>query len=76
MASDRLAYRVAEVCKLAGVSRGAVERAIRRNQIRARRVGGVLLLSPNDVSRVFGFEGQETIKPSAESLAEIEELLA
>ena len=76
MATDRLAYRVAEVCELAGVPRSSVERAIRRNQIRVKRVGRMLLLEPYDVSRLFGFGTHEEITPSAESLAEIEDLLS
>ena len=77
MASDRLAYRVSEVCELAGVSRWAVEQAIQQNRIRTKRAGRVLLLDPNDVCSVFGFGGpQEVVRPSAESIAEMEELLA
>ena len=77
MANGRLAFRVSEVCELAGVSRWAVERAIKQNRIRTKRAGRVLLLHPNDVREQFGFDGpQEVCEPSAESIAEIEELLA
>ena len=76
MASGRLAYRIAEVCELAGVSRASVEGAVRRGEIRAKTVGRVKLLDPNDVSRIFGFNEASEVVPSAESIAEIAELLA
>ena len=76
MGSERLAYRIAEVCQLAGVSRAAVEGAVRRGEIRAKLVGRVKLLDPNDVSRIFGFNEASEVVPSAESIAEIAELLA
>ena len=73
----KLAYRVAEVCDLAGVSRWVVEQAIARGTIRTKRVGRVLLLDPHDVSQVFGFaQEHEEIQPTEESIAEMEELLA
>jgi hypothetical protein len=73
----RLAYRIAEVCELAGVSRWAVEGAIARREIRTKRVGGALLLDPSDVVRVFGFGSDcEGLQPSAESVAEMEEFLS
>jgi hypothetical protein len=75
--SDRLAYRIAEVCQLAGVSRWAVERAISRSEIRTKRVGRVVLLDPMDVSRVFGFSNDgEDLEPSAESIDEMNEFLS
>ena len=76
MAGPRLAYRIAEVCELASVSRAAVEGAVRRGEIRSKRVGRMLLLDPNDVSRVFGFSQAPEVVPSAKSIAEIAELLA
>ncbi len=76
MTSERIAYRVAEVCELAGVSRSAVEAAVRRGEIRSKRCGRVLLLDPNGVSKVFGFNETSEVVPSAESIAEIAELLA
>ncbi len=73
----KLAYRVAEVCDLAGVSRWVVEQAIAGGAIRTKRVGRALLLNPRDVSQVFGFaQEQEEIQPCAESIAEMQELLA
>ena len=73
----KLAYRVSEVCNLAGVSRWAVEQAIAGGAIRTKRVGRALLLDPRDVSQVFGFaQEHEEIQPSAESIAEMQELLA
>ena len=76
MPNGRLAYRVAEVCELAGVSRSAVQGAVRRGEIRTKLVGRVLLLDPNDVSRVFGFDEVSEVVPSAEDFAELSELLA
>ncbi len=76
MAGPRLAYRIAEVCELAGVSRAAVEGAVRRGEIRAKLVGRVKLLDPNDVSNIFGFNAAPEVVPSAESVAEMESLLA
>ncbi len=76
MPNRRLAYRVTEVCELAGVGRSVVEAAIRRGEIRSKRCGRVLLLHPNDVSRIFGFDEASEVVPSAESIAEIAELLA
>ena len=76
MTGPRLAFRVAEICELAGVGRSVVEAAIRRGEIRTKLVGRVLLLDPNDVSKVFGFNEPSKVVPSAESIAEIAELLA
>ena len=76
MAGSRLAYRIAEVCELAGVSRSAVEGAVRRGEIRSKRVGRVLLLDPSDVARIFGFDEAPEVVPSAEDFAELAELLA
>ena len=59
----KLAYRVAEVCDLAGVSRWVVEQAIAEGAIRTKRVGRALLLDPRDVSQVFGF-AQDTNRRS------------
>ena len=76
MPNGRLAYRIAEVCELAGVSRAIVEGAVRRGEIRAKLVGRVKLLDPNDVSKVFGFDEASEVVPSAEDFAELAELLA
>ena len=75
--TDRLAFRISQVCELAGVSRSVVEQAITAGTVRTKRVGRALLLDPRDVGRVFGFESEsEKVQPSAESIAEMEELLA
>ncbi len=71
---ERVAYRIEEVVALTGVSRAAVRKHIGTN-IEARKVGGMVLLKPEDVHRTFGFMHEESVAPSAESLAEIEELL-
>jgi hypothetical protein len=71
---ERVAYRIEEVVALTGVSRAAVNKHI-GTKIEARKVGGMVLLKPEDVHRTFGFMYEESVAPSAESLAEIEELL-
>ena len=71
---ERIAYRIDEVAALTGVSRAVVRKHIERD-IEARKVGVMVLLNPADVHRVFGFVHEESVAPSAESLAEIEELL-
>ena len=71
---ERVAYRIEEVVALTGVSRAAVRKHIGTN-IEARKVGGMVLLKPEDVHRTFGFTYEESVAPSAESRAEIEELL-
>ena len=71
---ERVAYRIEEVVALTGVSRAAVRKHIGTN-IEARKVGGMVLLKPEDVHRTFGFTHEESVAPSEMSLAEIEELL-
>ena len=71
---ERIAYRIEEVVALTGVSRATVRKHI-GTEIQARRVGGVVLLNPDDVHRTFGFKQEGTVAPSPEALADIEELL-
>ena len=71
---ERIAYRIEEVAALTGVSRAVVRKHVGKD-IEARKVGGMVLLKPEDVHRTFGFTHEESVAPSAESLAEIEELL-
>jgi len=72
---ERIAYRIEEVVALTGVSRTSVSKYI-GSEIRFRKLGGLVLLDPEDVHRTFGFIHDEHITPSRESLAEIEELLS
>lgn len=72
---ERIAYRIEEVVALTGVSRTLVSKHI-GPEIRFRKLGGLVLLDPEDVHRTFGFIHDEHITPSRESLAEIEELLS
>lgn len=72
---ERIAYRIEEVVALTGVSRTSVSKYI-GPEIRFRKLGGLVLLNPEDVHRTFGFIHDEHITPSRESLAEIEELLS
>ncbi len=76
--ADRLAYRVSEVARLAGVSRAAVLRQCEPGgPIKVKRVNGLVLLCPEDVEKVFGFRDEtDRIAPDAKSLAIAEELLA
>ena len=69
MAGPRLAYRIAEVCELAGLPRSTVIREIERKGVRLKHVGRSLLLDPTDVERVFGFSNEhEKAEPGAEAL--------
>ena len=72
---ERIAYRIEEVVALTGVSRTSVSKYI-GPEIRFRKLGGLVLLNPEDVHRTFGFIHEEHTTPSPESLAEIEELLS
>ncbi len=75
--TGRLAYRIAEVCELAGVSRWAVEHAISSGEIQTKRIGRLVLLDPNDVESVFGFgSDSEDLQPSTESIDEMNEFLS
>ena len=69
MASERLAYRIAEVCQLAGLPRSSVIREIERKGVRRKRIGRSLLLDPTDVERVFGFSNEhKRTEPGPEAL--------
>ena len=57
-ATQRFAYRIAEVCALAGVSRWTVLQAIERGEIATKHVGRTLLLNARDVERIFGFPSE------------------
>jgi hypothetical protein len=71
---ERVAYRIEEVVAVTGVSRATVRKHI-GTDIKARKVGGTVLLDPEDVHRTFGFMIVDSVAPSREALAEIEELL-
>ena len=71
----RLSYRIADVCREAGVSRNHVNRRIDAGQIRTRRSGGALLLCPEDVERVYGWVTPQT-EPKREDFETAEALLS
>lgn len=75
----RRALRRSDVVALYGVPLRTLDRILRAEQspIRTRRVGRILLLNPDDVERLFGFPSDSAdVEVSAESVAEIEDLLA
>jgi hypothetical protein len=71
---ERVSYRIADVAERTGVSIASVRKHLGKN-IRFRKVDGMVLLDPGDVHRTFGFIREDAVAPSAEALAEIEELL-
>ena len=72
-----ICLRISQVMERTGLSRAAIERAVRAGHIRSKRVGRAIVLDPDDVVRVFGFsEDQNEIEPSAESIKEIEDFLS
>ncbi len=73
----RHAYRRTDVRDLFGASLHAIDRAIREGRVRVNRYGRGVYLHPGDVERTFGFPSDgEKLQVSAESLAEMEDLLA
>ena len=75
--SAPICLRISQVMERTGLSRAAIERAVRSGQIKSKRVGRAVVLDPDDVVRVFGFsEDRNEIEPSAESVKEIEEFLS
>lgn len=77
---NRLAYSVSQAAQLSGVSEWTVRQAVKRGEIRSKRLGRRVLLSPEDVERVFGFGDEEPDSDElalfkARSLAEIRDLL-
>ena len=69
MSNGRLAYRIGEVCQLAGLPRSTVVREIERKGVRRKHIGRSLLLDPSDVERVFGFPDEhEKTEPGPEAL--------
>lgn len=50
----RMAYRVGEVAKLLGVSVEHVTRAIERRELKARHMGGALLVLAGDLEAYLG----------------------
>ena len=74
---DRGAYRRLDVVKFYGASLRAVDRAIASGEIRTHKRGHSVFLHPGDVERTFGFPSEPApLEISAESVAEIEDLLA
>ena len=72
-----ICLRISQVMERTGLSRAAIERAVRSGDIKSKTVGRAVVLDPDDVIRVFGFsEDRNEIEPSAESIKEIEELLS
>ncbi len=74
---DRHAYRKRDVVRLYGPSLRSIDRAIAAGEIRTKKRGTAVFLHPGDVEQVFGFPDEDApLKISAESVAEIEDLLA
>ncbi len=74
--ADRRAVRKRDVVRLYGTSLRDIDRAIAAGEIRTNRRGAALFLHPGDVERLYGFPEEEPAKISAESVAEVEDLLA
>jgi excisionase family DNA binding protein len=65
MTSDRLAYRVPEVCRMLGISRATFYRRVGSGEMSIKKLGGVSLVTRESLVRMFDNDTVEFLEREA-----------
>ena len=61
--TDRLAYRVPEVCRMMGISRATFYRRVATGELSIKKLGGVTLVTRESLERWVWVEGNYLGRP-------------